>query len=79
MIHHVIHPTRSKRTHLLCPLGALLYNSPMGMIVSIGHNPLINIKEDTIPIIHSIYIYIYKQCAFCSHEFGQPPRIRIPT
>jgi hypothetical protein len=42
----------------------------MGVIVSIGHNPLINIKEDTTPIIHSIPIY--KQCAFCSHEFGQP-------
>jgi hypothetical protein len=27
------------------------------MIVSIGHNPLIDIKEDTTPIIHSIHIY----------------------
>jgi hypothetical protein len=69
IIHHVIHPIWSKRRQLLCP--------PMGMIVSIWHNPLINIKEDTTRIIHSIHIY--KHCAFCSHEFGQPPRIHIPT
>jgi len=36
------------------------------MTISLGYNPLINIKGTTTLIIQSVHIY--KECAFCSQE-----------